>query len=426
MGAVPRSRAGHSFDSVIRAGRTQDTLECRIGYVARAKPSARGASYLRAKVEDSERGIHSLFVDAAAVREYFYDSLYSVLRAPPDASPADLRLAYRLALLERPDEREAITAAFDVLGDPELRAVHDAADEEYVFPHGGFGTIRVSGQRSSDGEAFFAHRILGFVPNQRRRQFRAALRRCEFYDTYAVYRDGRRQVVATLDKGLAPVAWDPTWNRWKHLLGVRVGVSATFVESGVYRQRAGEWKLSQHEVALPSTLAVAFPSHAAAEFEQAILKHRRLGHYFDALEPWRVRARREPIDIRDVEEFLQKHGAPSDLQPHLATWKPDYEHFYFNALRRHSRSLYLWRHEYIFELGHSLAVEIPQIGYATYLFRAPSHLGEWLKIYTGTSRREIRTNRANVGERLGFVGRLRRQSNPKTWLREMEAKTGSA
>lgn len=422
LGALPRDTFGHAPRSVTAVWRTQETLDCRIGYVARAKPTARGTCYLRAEVEDAQCELRSLFIDAAAVREYFYNSPYTVLRASPDASFADLRLAYRLALLERPAERAAITAAFDILGDPELRAMHNAPEEDCVFPHSGFGAIRISGQRSSDDEAFFARRILEFTPHQRRRQFRAALRRCDFYDTHAVLRDGRRKVVLTLDPSLTPFRWDATWNQWKHLLGLRAGVSATFVESGAYRQRGGEWKLSRYEVALPSTLAITFPSTAAAEIERARVIHRRLGQYFDALEPWRARTQREPVDSRAIEAFLQALGAPGDLQPHLVTWQPDYEEFYFNALRRRARSMHLWRNEYVFQLDRGVAAEIPQIGHATYLFQTPSHLKEWLAIYTGASRQDIRTNRSNVAERLGFVGRLRRHDNPKKWLRELETR----
>ena len=37
---------------------------------------------------------------------------------------------------------------------------------------------------------------------------------------------------------------------------------------------------------------------------------------------------------------------------------------------------------------------------------------------------DIRQNRANVAEHLGFLGRVMHGRNPKTWLRDLRAKIG--
>ena len=74
----------------------------------------------------------------------------------------------------------ALERAFNIVGQPELRACYDAllADPEApaVFPYGGFGSLLVAGEPSRDGQTFFARRILAFSPELRRRRFHVPLR----------------------------------------------------------------------------------------------------------------------------------------------------------------------------------------------------------------------------------------------------------
>jgi len=65
-------------------------------------------------------------------------------------------------------------------------------DAPALFPYGGFGQCVVAGEASEDGETFFVRRILCYLPNQAQRSFRAPLRRVDFFNGYAVYRDARR------------------------------------------------------------------------------------------------------------------------------------------------------------------------------------------------------------------------------------------
>ena len=44
---------------------------------------------------------------------------------------------------------------------------------------------------------------------------------------------------------------------------------------------------------------------------------------------------------------------------------------------------------------------------------------QFLAAYIRTTREEIRQNRANVAEGLGFLGRVVHGSNPKIWLRDL-------
>jgi len=43
------------------------------------------------------------------------------------------------------------------------------------------------------------------------------------------------------------------------LLGTRIEVDATFVQSGKYRKRGDAWELIRWETALPSRIAVQLP-----------------------------------------------------------------------------------------------------------------------------------------------------------------------
>ena len=43
----------------------------------------------------------------------------------------------------------------------------------------------------------------------------------------------------------------------------------------------------------------------------------------------------------------------------------------------------------------------------------------FLVVYTKITKEDIRRNRDNVGERLGFLGRVIHGTNPRTWLKEM-------
>jgi len=41
--------------------------------------------------------------------------------------------------------------------------------------------------------------------------------------------------------------------------GAKLGVKATFIQSGKYHHRAGAWHLAQQETALPSRIEVTLP-----------------------------------------------------------------------------------------------------------------------------------------------------------------------
>jgi len=361
-------------------------------------------------------------------------SFYELLRSNSRASLTELRLAFRLRSLElqaastSSSDLATLERAFNILARPELRACYDEllaeAAAPTLFPYGGFGCLLVAGELSRDCKTFYASRILSFLPQQKTLHIRAPLRRFAFYNNHAVYQDSRGKLEILIDEALLPISWDATWNQWKHLLHPKLSIRATFVQSGKYRQRAGEWQLLKWQTAVPSRTEVTFPPTITEEVSEARKIHHRFGQFAAALDEIRARVEAVPIEKGDLEKFCAALGMPADFDVVLVTWRPDYDAFYYWQLRRRSRCLYLFRSEYIFDLEAAVVVETPQLGHATYLFSKPASLTEFLSTYSGFTKDDIRHNRNNAAERLGFLGRLIHGRNPRVWLRELKVRIG--
>jgi len=218
--------------------------------------------------------------------------------------------------------------------------------------------------------------------------------------------------------------WDSSWNQWKHLLGTKIGVKATFIQSGKYHHHSAAWHLAQWETALPSSIEVALPSDIAEQIADARRTHHRFGEFADALDLIRARIDSAPVERTDLQKLCAGLGMPGDFDVALITWKPDYDAFYFKQLCKRARFLYLFRSEYIFDLEKAVIVETPQLGHATYLFSKPASMPDFLAIYCGVTREEILHNRGNVAEKLGFLGRLIHGLNPLAWCKELKVCVG--
>ena len=425
--------------------RSHDVYQAPIGYAAQPKSDKRERLYVRAQVSQGSLGISALHFPCEVLRDYFYvadrrlpwekqKTFYDILRISPTASPAELRLAFKLRELELRGEdasRAAFSAserAFNILASPELRACYEGLlsnpTAPVLFPYGGFGSIIVSGERSRDGPTFFVRRIVSFLPDSRQRRFRAPLRRFEFYGDRALYRDPRRKLEVVVDQSAMPIVWDQTWNQWKQFLGTKVEIRGTFAEAGKYRHRGGEWQLVKWETALPSRLTVKLPASTADDVETARKTYHRFGQFSDALARIRKRIEREPMEREALRKICWEMGIPGDFDIAQITWRPDYDQFFYHQLCRRSRRLYLFREEYLFDLEASVAVETPQLGHATYLFARPRSMEQFLAAYIRTTKEDIRHNRGNVAEVLGFLGRVIHGTSPRTWLTELKAKIG--
>ncbi len=427
--------------------RRWDVFQAEIGYSTQPRKDKRNNLFVSAEVPDSQLGISAINLRCEALRDYFYvgnrrrgwdrqSSFYELLQVNPKVSPAELRLAFKLRTLElrtthapTADLRD-LERAFNILAHPELRACYDALQHDpaspALFPYGGFGSLLVAGDISRGGSTFYASRILSFLPRQRFKLFRAPLRNVVFHNDHAVYRDSRRKLEIFFDYSSLPLPWDSSWNQWKHLVGAKIGVKATFVQSGKYRHRGDAWHLAQWETALPSRIEVALPANIAEQIAEARRTHHRFGEFAEALDLIRARIEAAPVERAELQKLCVALGIPGDFDIAQITWKPDYEGFYYKQLRKRSRRLYVFRSEYIFDLERSVIVETPQLGHATYLFSKPVNMTEFLALYRKVTKDDIRRNRGNLAERLGFLGRLIHGLSPQRWLKDLKLRMGES
>ena len=426
-------------------GLSRHIYQAPIAYVSQPKQDKRNQYYVSAEVRQGSLGISTIFLPCEVVREYFYrlprtagsvdhPTLYEVLRIPASASPSELRVAFKLRDLElqsasvRQRERVALERAFNIVGQPELRACYDAllADPEApaLFPYGGFGSLLVAGEPSRDGRTFFARRILAFSPNLQRRRFHVPLRKCDFYDDRALCRDMRRKLEFWLDSAVLHTLWDRTWNQWKHLLGTKIEVEGTFVQSGKYRKRREEWELVTWETALPSRLQVKLPPEFHLQLESAKITYHRFGQYSRALDQLRLCLEHRAVERAELQRICSELRIPGDFDVAQISWRPDYDPFFYRQLSSRARWIYLFREEYIFDVEKAVVVETPQLGHATYVFAKPRSMDSFLALYTKITKDDIRRNRNNAAERLGFLGRVIHGTNPRAWLKEVRQRIG--
>jgi hypothetical protein len=425
--------------------RRQDIFHAQVGYVSRTKKDRRDNLFVSAEVPGSRLGISTINLRCEALRDYFYvanrrrpwdrqPSFYELLLVNPKVSPTELRLAFKLRTLELHTARAPVgdirsaELAFNILAHPELRACYDALlndpSSPAVFPYGGFGSLIVAGDRSRDGSVFYASRILSFLPERKFRHFPVPLRRVEFHNDHAIYRDSHHKLEVFFDRASLPLLWDSSWNQWKHLLGTKIGIKATFIQSGKYQHRGGDWHLIKWETALPSRIEVALPKNVAEQVAEARQVHHRFGQFAEALDRIRARVESVPIERAELQKMCAALGIPGDFDVALITWKPDYDAFYYKQLCKRARGIYLFRSEYIFDLERAAIVETPQLGHATYLFSKPTSMSDFLGVYKNVTRDDVLHNRRNLAERLGFLGRLIHGQNPRSWLNELKVRVG--
>jgi hypothetical protein len=126
----------------------------------------------------------------------------------------------------------------------------------------------------------------------------------------------------------------------------------------------------------------------------------------------------------DLEHMCSELRIPGDFDVAQISWRPDYDPFFYRQLARRARRIYLFREEYIFDVEKAVVVETPQLGHATYVFAKPRSMDSFLALYTEITKDDIRRNRNNVAERLGFLGRVIHGTNPRAWLKELRQRVG--
>src|SRR5271166_4341431 len=125
------------------SGSSRYIYQAPIGYVRQPKQDKRNQHFVSTEVQRGSLGISAVFLPCEVLREYFYrlpltsdkvdhPTLYEVMRIPASASPSELRVAFKLRDLElrtagvRHSERVALERAFNIVGQPELRACYDS------------------------------------------------------------------------------------------------------------------------------------------------------------------------------------------------------------------------------------------------------------------------------------------------------------
>jgi hypothetical protein len=234
----------------------------------------------------------------------------------------------------------------------------------------------------------------------------------------------RRKLEFWLDPAAFHKLWDRTWNQWKHLLGAKIEVDGTFVQTGKYRKRGGEWEYVTWETALPSRLEVELPADFQEQVESAKATHHRFGRYSRALDQIRLCLEHRAVEKTELERMCSEVHLPGDFDVAQINWRPDYDPFFYRQLSRRARRIYLFRNEYIFDVEKAVVVETPQLGHATYVFCKPRSVESFLGLYTKITKDDIRRNRNNAAERMGYLGRVIHGANPRGWLKELKERIG--
>ncbi len=166
------------------------------------------------------------------------------------------------------------------------------------------------------------------------------------------------------------------------------------------------------------------PADFQQQVETARETYQRFGQYSRRLEQIRLRLQYEAIEKAELERVCTALRLPSDFDISQISWRVDYDPFFYRELTRRARRLYLFRDEYIFDVERAVVIETPQLGHATYVFEKPRNMETFLALYTKTRKDDIRRNRDNTAEKLGFLGRVVHGTNPKVWLKELRERIG--
>ncbi len=166
------------------------------------------------------------------------------------------------------------------------------------------------------------------------------------------------------------------------------------------------------------------PADFQQQMETARETYHRFGQYSRSLDQVRLCLEHQPVEKAQLEQMCSELRIPGDFDVAQINWRPDYDPFFYHQLSRRARRIYLFRDEYIFDVEKAVVVETPQLGHATYVFAKPRSMESFLALYTKLTKDDIRRNRDNAAERLGFLGRVIHGSNPRAWHEEMRERVG--
>src|ERR1017187_9636039 len=138
--------------------RRTDLYHARVGYAAQPRPDRRSEMFVRLEVAAGQFGMSAIHIPCHSIRDYFFVtdrekpwgsqiSFYRLLHVPQTVRFGELRLAYRVRRMEfrqaraQKSEVAAIERAYNMLADPQLRAVYETLlsnpETPTPFPYSG-------------------------------------------------------------------------------------------------------------------------------------------------------------------------------------------------------------------------------------------------------------------------------------------------
>ena len=425
---------------VERGGRL-DLAQIPITAAAPPKGGRHGRSFVMLDATAAQHGISRVLVTSAQIRDYFFapdrsvcwaeqPSWFEVLGVRKHSTPAEIRLAYRVRLLELKTNggetnrsiQAQLVRGLQILLDPDLRRNYllllEDPDASVAFPPWTVGILRAAGQKK--GELFLVNELLSFFPRTEERTARLALRRFRFEGQQAIYRDARKRILVRFDSSLLPMQWTDDWNTWAHLALGSVTVKAIFWQQTRFRRTETGFQPRIWSQPFQSTLAVQNPSSVAPRFDAARSFWEHFHPHADIVALLRARLEQEAIEAQEAAAWCQAHGVRPPVEARWINWEPDYEEAFYRELAARARAVYLFRNEYLFIFDQAVVSEIPQAGHASYIFQPNTSLNAFLRSYVQTTRHAIRTQPKNARKRLGYAGRIPHVKYLSAWIARIE------
>jgi hypothetical protein len=422
-----------------RGGRL-DLAQIPTTAAAPPKRDRHGRGFVMLDASGAQDGIFKVLVTAAQIRDYFYSpdrsaqwaeqpSWFEVLGVRKNSTPAEIRLAYRVRMLElkmkgiesNRSSQAQLARGLQILLDPDLRRDYllllEDPDASLAFPPWSIGLLRATGQKK--GELFLVNELVSFFPRIEQRTVRLALRRFRFEGPEAVYRDARKRILIRFDSSLLPMQWTDEWNTWAHLALGSVTVRAMFWQQTRFRCTETEFQPRVWSQPFQSTLAVQNPSSVAPRFEAARAFWEHFHPHSDIVALLRARLEQEAIEAQQAAEWCCAHGVRPPIDSRWINWEPDYEECFYRELAARARAVYLFRNEYLFVFDQTVVSEIPRAGHASYIFRPNTSLNAFLRSYAQTTRHAIRTEPKNARTTLGYAGRIPHLKDLSVWIEKI-------
>jgi hypothetical protein len=424
----------------LERGGCLDLVQIPTTAAAPPKRDRHGHGFVMLDATAAHHGISRVLVTAAQIRDYFFapdrsaqwadqSSWFEVLGVRKNSTPAEIRLAHRVRLLElntkasesNRSSQAQLARGLQILLDPDLRRDYllllEDPDASVAFPPWTTGILRAIGQKK--GELFLVKELVSFFSRTEQRSVRLALRRFRFEGPAAVYRDARKRMLIHFDSSLLPMQWTDEWNTWAHLALGSVTVKAMFWQQTRFRRSESGFQPRIWSQPFQSTLAVQNSSSVALRFEAARAFWEHFHPHADIVALLRARLEQEAIEAQQAADWCHAHGVRPPVEARWVNWKPDYEEAFYRELAARARAVYLFRNEYLFVFDQTVVSEIPQAGHASYIFHPNTSLDAFLRSYAQTTRHAIRTEPKNARTTLGYAGRIPHLKDLSVWIEKI-------